>query len=581
MHGFRRTLFLSHLGLVALTLLLLALTLRGLALKFFEAQLRDQIIIEQAAPVRNLIKNHVNATGFDPKLSPAQRRTLQRQIRKRARQGNVHFRLINRDGVLFFDSASRGAASGSAVNDSFTDSSSANAQVETSSSETSPQAVSDLKASAKAGAPLDVLPPVEMSGAPLNLDEWPEVPLALQGDTNSRVRGSLRDGAPLMFVATPIRRDDAIVGCVHVASPILMLTPNGMDFARSLGLVMAGIFVLAIALSIALSLRLSLPARRLEEAAHRLAAGDLSSRAPMHKRLLGQGDEMDSLTREFNRMAEKIEAVDEERRAFLADVSHELRTPLCAIKGSAETLRDGAWQDARFAPRFAGTIVAQSDRLIRLVGDLLKLARLEAASTGDDAARFQQPIAARELCERASSAVAPLFEARGVRLRVECEIEEVRGDADLLEQLLINLLANAARHSPPGSTTTLLITRDGSGVLLQVRDQGCGIAPEHLPKLGRRFYRVEEGRERVAANAAIALPHAAPGGLAPSNGSDAAANDSESGLASDNFSGSGDSSGSGLGLAICRRIALAHGGTLEIESEVGSGTTVTVALPAG
>lgn len=505
MHGFRRTLFLSHLGLVALTLLLLAVTLRGLASKFFEAQLRDQIIIEQAAPVRNLIKNHVNATGFEPKLAAAQLRYLQREIKRRARRGNLRFRLINRDGVLFFDSAAPGV---------------------------SPNASSG----ASSRASLSNQPP----GASLNLAEWPEVPIALQGDTNSRVRGSLRDGAPLMFVATPIRRDGIIVGCVHVASPILMLTPNGMNFARSLGLVTAGIFVLAIILSIALSQRLSLPARRLEEAARRLAGGDLSSRAPMHKRLLGRGDEMDSLTREFNRMAEKIEAVDEERRAFLADVSHELRTPLCAIKGSAETLRDGAWRDARFAPKFADTIAAQSDRLIRLVGDLLKLARLEASSVSGDEARLHDLVSARELCERASSAVAPLFAERGVHLQIECESSEVRGDADLLEQLLINLLANAARHSPAGATTTLSIAKSGDGVVLRVQDEGCGIAPEHLPRLGRRFYRVQGGRERGAEN---------------------------------------DTGGSGLGLAICRRIALAHGGTLEIESEVGSGTIVTATLP--
>ena len=114
----------------------------------------------------------------------------------------------------------------------------------------------------------------------------------------------------------------------------------------------------------------------------------------------------------------------------------------------------------------------------------------------------------------------------------------MRGDEDLVEQLLINLLGNAARYSPKDSTTTLSATEDAGEIVLQVRDEGRGIAPEHLPKLGQRFYRVEEGRER---------------------------NSSET--------------GSGLGLAICRRIALAHGGTLEIESELGKGTTVTVRLP--
>ena len=197
------------------------------------------------------------------------------------------------------------------------------------------------------------------------------------------------------------------------------------------------------------------------------------------------------------------------------------------------------------APRFAETIVAQSDRLIRLVGDLLKLARLEAAvapnamTPSASAPKSSTRLEACAVCERAMSAVRPLFDSRGVQLHLECEPTiHVRGDEDLFEQLLINLLGNAARYSPQGSTTTLSAREENGETMLQVRDEGRGIAPEHLPKLGQRFYRVEEGRER---------------------------NSSET--------------GSGLGLAICRRIALAHNGTLEIESEVGKGTTVTVKLP--
>src|SRR5207237_10785086 len=137
---------------------------------------------------------------------------------------------------------------------------------------------------------------------------------------------------------------------------------------------------------------------------------------------------------------------------------------------------------------------------------------------------FYQAFHTRDLLESAAGAVGPLFEERGVALKVECELETICGNADLLEQLLINLLANAARHSPPDSTTTLSAHRDGEYNVLSVRDEGRGIAPEHLPKLGERFYRVEEGRDR-------------------------------------------DTGGSGLGLAICRRVALAHGGRLEISSE--------------
>jgi signal transduction histidine kinase len=240
---------------------------------------------------------------------------------------------------------------------------------------------------------------------------------------------------------------------------------------------------------------------------------------------------MDRLTREFNAMAQQIEKNDEERRAFLADVSHELRTPLTAIKGSAETLRDGAWQNPAVAPRFAATIVTQCDRLIRLVGDLLKLARLEKHA---HEISFGEELDAAGLLQRSADAVAPLFTENDVQLKIQCDIATLHGNADLLEQLLINLLANAARHSPVGSTTTLS-AGGGDHTVLAVEDKGRGIAPEHLSKLGQRFYRVEGGRDR----------------------------------------GSG---GSGLGLAICRRIAMAHGGDLIITSSPGQGTRVEVRL---
>lgn len=544
MHGFRRTLFLSHLGLVALTLLLLALALRGLVTNFLSAQMHDHLLYHAAAPARNQIKNVMDADGFLEGRAASfrvKRRLVESDMRRLSRRNNVRLQVITIKGATIFDSDIAPRMSTHGADEEATNTRKRNRRGRDAPRNTAAEdsSISDAKAATDFGA---------SDGAALsatanereNPPEFNEVTLALQGETNDRVRGSLRGEPPTMFLATPIRRNGDIVGVVRASSKILLLTPNVVGFAQRLAFIMAGIFVLAIGLSVALSQRLARPARRLEEATRRLAAGDLTSRAPMHKRLLGRGDEMDTLTREFNAMAEKIEAVDEERRAFLADVSHELRTPLCAIKGSAETLRDGAWRDEKAAPRFAGTIVSQSDRLIRLVGDLLRLARLEAAvsDSSHHERRMSSHVAARGLCESVCQAVAGLFDERQVRLQTECEDISIQGDADLLEGLLINLLANAARHSPPESTTTLTIARRPDGVLLQVQDEGRGIEPEHLPNLGKRFYRVEEGRSRLE----------------------------------------GESSGSGLGLAICRRIALAHGSQLEIESEIGRGTRVWVLL---
>ena len=541
MRGFRRTLFLSHLCLVAFTVLLMLVVFRNLAVSHFKEQLRNRLITH-AAHARDTMAPKITDDGFDLILLPADVSSLQKELRQYARDNQIRVVIVSSDLHILTDSGwGRGTD-----NDAYP----------------ALQNQSDYEK--------------------LALSERTELRAALLGETISVVHGSLRDDSSDMTLAMPIRStrgDGEVIGCVLATAPIRLLTPTVQKILRSFLLFIIGIVGIVMLLSIGVAQRLAMPVRRLEEATRRLAGGDLSTRAPLQKRFLGRGDELDKLTQEFNAMAERIESTDRERRAFLADVSHELRTPLTAIKGSAETLRDGAWRNERMAPRFAATIVTQSDRLIRLVGDLLQLARLESAveqklnaqktsankpsetllgdisstrsksqssdsptiSTADSApmVSHDERVNARELCERAASAVQPLFEDRGVNLRLSCDDFGLRGHEDWLEQLLINLLANAARYSEEGTTTTLRASQSIEYSIFAVADQGRGIAPEHLPHLGERFYRVEEGRQRSA----------------------------------------DESSGSGLGLAICRRIALAHGGTLAIESALGEGTTVTVKLP--
>jgi len=505
MRGFRRTLFFSHLGLVALTVLLLLFMFRQLAVPYVSEQLRNRLLHNAAAASR-LMQNRINDDGFDVYLTPGDLREVQDRLRQQAQANGIRLVIISRDLRVLADT-------------------------------------SGAQSSTRTGGETGNTATGDVNDSNISWSTRPEVKVAMQGETNWTVKGSWRDTSSSMTLAMPmrLRGNGEIVGCVVTSSPIFVLTPTVFGLARTFFLFVAAIVALVVILSFALAQRLALPVRRLETATRRLAEGDLSSRVLMHRRFLGRGDELDKLTQEFNAMAEKIEAIDLERRAFLADVSHELRTPLTAIKGSAETLRDGAWKSETMAPRFAETIVTQSDRLIRLVGDLLKLAKLEAATAQNEntQSRLSTRTPATALCERAISAVRPLFDHHGVQLKLDCDATlMICGDEDLLEQLLINLLANAARYSPQGSTTTLSAHEEGSEIVLQVCDEGCGIAPEHLPKLGQRFYRVEEGRER--------------------NSSD---------------------TGSGLGLSICRRIALAHGGTLDIESEVEKGTVVTVRLP--
>ncbi len=227
------------------------------------------------------------------------------------------------------------------------------------------------------------------------------------------------------------------------------------------------------------------------------------------------------------------------RRDFVANVSHELRTPLTVVGGFAETLAmdDDLPPDHR--RQFAETIQVNTHRMQRIVDELLDLSRIESGGWVPLPAAINVRVAAAN----AILPSRPLASAKGVALDV-CVADDaatVYADATALRQVLANLVENAVRHTPSGSVT-VATTRDGApgtigaGVWVSVRDTGGGIAPEHLPRIFERFYRVDRARSR-------------------------------------------DAGGTGLGLAIVRHLVEAHGGGVRAESQVGRGTTVAAFFP--
>ena len=221
------------------------------------------------------------------------------------------------------------------------------------------------------------------------------------------------------------------------------------------------------------------------------------------------------------------------RRDFVGNVSHELKTPLAAIRGFAETLRDGALDEPPVARRFTERILEQCRRLQALLDDLLTLSRLETV-----ALREREPVALDEVVRHAVDTLAPLAREKDVRVEVSAgdPTPAVLGEGDAIERLVLNLLENAIKYNRPDGQVTVRLSATGEDVLLEVSDTGIGIPPDALPRIFERFYRVDKGRAR-------------------------------------------EEGGTGLGLAIVKHVAQAHGGQVEVDSRLGRGTTFKVRLP--
>ncbi|HLX08053.1 MAG TPA: ATP-binding protein [Thermoanaerobaculia bacterium] len=233
----------------------------------------------------------------------------------------------------------------------------------------------------------------------------------------------------------------------------------------------------------------------------------------------------------------ELTRVADMRRDFVANVSHELKTPLAAIRGYAETLRDGALREEETALRFTERLLWQCRRLQALLDDLLTLSRLE--SLADQQVTPREPVDLSALAQRAVETLAAAARERRLRLLVREEpLPRVPGDADGLERLLVNLLDNAIKYNRPGGEVQLRLAPSGGLAVIEVADTGIGIPAEALGRIFERFYRVDKGRAR-------------------------------------------DEGGTGLGLAIVKHLAQAHGGHVEVESRIGRGTTFRVFLPMG
>ena len=235
----------------------------------------------------------------------------------------------------------------------------------------------------------------------------------------------------------------------------------------------------------------------------------------------------------------KLRRLETIRRDFVANVSHELRTPITSIRGYVETLLDGAIDNREDAIKFLQTVQRQSDRLNAIIDDLLALSRIEQESSVGDIHLQEGPL--RIVLDSAVQTCQIEADRVGVGLVVDCpEDILVTMNHTLLEQAIVNLLVNAVKYSRRDDVVTVSARLtgekgDGGKVTITVRDTGCGIAAEHLPRLFERFYRSDKARSRAVG-------------------------------------------GTGLGLAIVKHIVQAHGGRIDVRSQEGVGSEFTITL---
>jgi signal transduction histidine kinase len=364
-------------------------------------------------------------------------------------------------------------------------------------------------------------------GAGQDLGSDPLVSGALAG----RVATGMEPGGA-MALAYPAMANGELLGVIYLSQPLDDVTAVLVDL-RNRWLLSTGIaLLLSGVLGLVLSGAVARPVHRLIEAAGAVARGKLDQQVPVRSR-----DELGRLSQVFNDMTARLRAARQMQVDFVANVSHELRTPLTAVKGTVETLRDGAVDDPQVRDRFLATVETETDRLIRLVNDLLLLSRADSEALN---LRLGQ-VNLAELILLTAEKLLPEAERGGIEFQVEVKADcpAAWADRDRVEQVLFNLLDNAIKYSPPGATVTASAGSDPSEsrIVVKIRDQGVGIPAAELPHIGQRFYRADRARSR-------------------SRG------------------------GSGLGLAIAQALVEAQGGELWLESQESEGTEATFTLPA-
>ncbi|MCS7197802.1 MAG: ATP-binding protein [Candidatus Bipolaricaulota bacterium] len=333
-----------------------------------------------------------------------------------------------------------------------------------------------------------------------------------------------------LSAGVPIRVGAERVGTLIMAVPAGRFNPLEQEFSQSVreSILLAGgvALVIALGLGVLFVRRLARPLTELRLAAEQISQGRLEPR--VH---ITSNDELGRLGETFNQMAKSLQRSEQLRRQLILDIAHELRNPLMTQQSHLELLLDNVVQPS---PQHLQTIYEQNLLLGRLVRDLQLLALADAGEL--QIVRIPTPM--RELLQKIIAQVQPTLEEKKLSLEPDIadDLPTLAVDPQRIEQVLLNILDNACRYTPPGGTIRLSAYKENAVVHMSVRDEGPGIAPEDLPHIFERFYRGDKSRAR--------------------------------------FSG-----GTGLGLAIAKALIEAHGGHIWAENLPDGGACFHFTLP--
>lgn len=290
-----------------------------------------------------------------------------------------------------------------------------------------------------------------------------------------------------------------------------------------------GAILLTIGLTWALSKRMVTPLLLMKEVTQSLSKGNFNVTVPVNGK-----DEIAQLGKAINHLADDLHHLQNSRKEFLSSVSHELRTPLSYVKGYSQALEEGMLKTEEDRKKFIRVIRQEANRLTRLVEDLFDLTQMDEGQLR----LLRKEVDVDQVIQKTLQTFRPTAEAKNIQCEYHTDkpLPIIEGDYDRLAQVMFNLLDNALRHTPDGGKITVETEVNDLDLNIVVLDTGSGIPEKELPYIWERFYRVDKSRARKLG-------------------------------------------GTGLGLAIVKQIVEGHQGSIQIKSDEGVGTSVTVKLP--